>query len=180
MTLAAQEFIRRFLLHVLPNGFMRIRHFGFLANRSKKQTLSRCRQLLGVPVPPANPAARSALELMRELTGVDFSRCPPLPPRNSGRDPNPAGRRSQSPCSENGFVMTRCPHRLPPRLRSPQPARRRPGRGVPSTRSTDSLRVLIHGAAAPSNAPIAPGLPRRFPDHRLQDSTPCLSRLQSP
>jgi len=76
MTLAAEEFIRRFLLHVLPNGFMRIRHFGFLANRSKKQNLSRCRQLLGVPVPPANPAPKSALELMREVTGVDFARCP--------------------------------------------------------------------------------------------------------
>ena len=76
MTLAAEEFIRRFLLHVLPNGFMRIRHFGFLANRSKKQGLSRCRQLLGVSAPPANPVAKSALELMRELTGVDVSRCP--------------------------------------------------------------------------------------------------------
>jgi hypothetical protein len=76
MTLAAEEFIRRFLLHVLPNGFMRIRHFGFLANRSKKQNLSRCRQLLGVSARPANPVAKSALELMRELTGVDFSRCP--------------------------------------------------------------------------------------------------------
>ena len=76
MTLAAEEFIRRFLLHLLPNGFMRIRHFGFLANRSKKQNLSRCRQRLGVSAPPANPAPKSTLELMRELTGVDFSRCP--------------------------------------------------------------------------------------------------------
>jgi hypothetical protein len=66
MTLAAEEFIRRFLLHVLPNGFMRIRHFGFLANRSKKQSLSRCRQLLGVSAPQANPARKSALELMRK------------------------------------------------------------------------------------------------------------------
>ena len=46
MTLEAQEFIRRFLLHVLPDGFMRIRHFGFLANRSKKQALAQCRKLL--------------------------------------------------------------------------------------------------------------------------------------
>ncbi|HEY2923057.1 MAG TPA: IS91 family transposase, partial [Candidatus Binatia bacterium] len=44
--LKAHEFIRRFLLHVLPDGFMRIRHFGFLANRSKKQMLTQCRKLL--------------------------------------------------------------------------------------------------------------------------------------
>lgn len=43
----AEEFIRRFLLHVLPSGFMRIRSFGFLANRSKKENIARCRELLG-------------------------------------------------------------------------------------------------------------------------------------
>jgi hypothetical protein len=47
MTLEATEFIRRFLLHVLPKGFMRIRHYGFLANRCRKQKLAGCRQLLG-------------------------------------------------------------------------------------------------------------------------------------
>ena len=46
ISLEAHEFIRRFLLHVLPDGFMRIRHFGFLANRSKKQALAQCRKLL--------------------------------------------------------------------------------------------------------------------------------------
>ena len=62
MTLEAQEFIRRFLLHVLPDGFMRIRHFGFLANRSKKQALAQCRQLLdldpGVATISHSPAQR--------------------------------------------------------------------------------------------------------------------------
>jgi Putative transposase len=47
MPLDAQEFIRRFLLHVLPDGFMRIRHFGFLANRAKKHALPQCRKLIG-------------------------------------------------------------------------------------------------------------------------------------
>ena len=47
MTLDAVEFIRRFLLHALPKGFQRIRHFGFLANRVRQQKLSLCRQLLG-------------------------------------------------------------------------------------------------------------------------------------
>jgi len=47
MTLEAVEFIRRFLLHVLPSGFVHIRHFGFLANRKRKQKLALCRSLLG-------------------------------------------------------------------------------------------------------------------------------------
>ena len=76
MTLQADEFIRRFLLHVLPNGFMRIRHFGFLANRSRKLKLRRCRELLGVERQPSPTAKKSASQLMLETTGVDLSRCP--------------------------------------------------------------------------------------------------------
>ncbi len=76
LTLDAQEFIRRFLLHVLPEGFMRIRHFGFLANRTKKHALSQCRKLLGVsPAVPEVPK-KSAQELLCELTGIDLNRCP--------------------------------------------------------------------------------------------------------
>jgi len=76
MTLEAQEFIRRFLLHVLPDGFMRIRHFGFLANRSKKHALTRCRKLLDLdPALPQSPIL-SAQDLLVKITGVDLSRCP--------------------------------------------------------------------------------------------------------
>src|SRR2546425_4210970 len=76
MTLDAEEFIRRFLLHVLPDGFMRIRHFGFLANRVKKLALPQCRKLLGLnPALPEIPKP-SAHELLRELIGIDLSRCP--------------------------------------------------------------------------------------------------------
>ena len=76
MTLDAHEFIRRFLLHVLPDGFMRVRHFGFLANRSKKQALAQCRKLLKLdPALPEIPK-QSAIDLLRELTGIDLSRCP--------------------------------------------------------------------------------------------------------
>jgi hypothetical protein len=76
MTLDAPEFIRRFLLHVLPDGFMRIRHFGFLANRAKQHALPQCRKLLGLnPALPEMPK-RSAQDLLRELTGIDLSRCP--------------------------------------------------------------------------------------------------------
>jgi hypothetical protein len=48
MTVTADEFIRRFLLHAIPPGFQRIRHYGLLASRNKKQTLALCRQLLGI------------------------------------------------------------------------------------------------------------------------------------
>lgn len=50
MTLTGPEFLRRFLLHVLPKGFVRIRHFGLLANRVRKDKLAACRALLGQPV----------------------------------------------------------------------------------------------------------------------------------
>ncbi len=75
MPLDAHEFIRRFLLHVIPKGFVRVRHFGFLANRSKS-LLSKCRQLLDLgPVPPKLPQ-KSVHELMLQLTGIDITRCP--------------------------------------------------------------------------------------------------------
>jgi hypothetical protein len=76
ITLEAHRFIRRFLLHVLPDGFMRIRHFGFLANRSKKQALTQCRKLLKLdPALPQSPIL-SAKDLLVKITGVDLSRCP--------------------------------------------------------------------------------------------------------
>ena len=76
MTLDAHEFIRRFLLHVIPQGFMRIRHFGFLANHTKKHAPPQCRKLLGLnPALPEIPK-RSAQDLLLELTGIDLSRCP--------------------------------------------------------------------------------------------------------
>ena len=52
MTLAAGEFIRRFLLHVLPAGFHRIRHYGLLANAGRRQNLALARELLNAPAPP--------------------------------------------------------------------------------------------------------------------------------
>lgn len=76
MTLESDEFIRRFLLHVLPDGFMRVRHFGFLANRSKKQNLAQCRELLGIGPPPARTPKKSTRELMLDMTGFDLALCP--------------------------------------------------------------------------------------------------------
>ena len=75
MTLEVDEFLRRFLLHVVPRGFMRIRHFGLLANRTRRATLRQCRDLLGQP-PPADAGPDSVAVLLLRLTGVDLSRCP--------------------------------------------------------------------------------------------------------
>jgi predicted Zn-ribbon and HTH transcriptional regulator len=75
MTLDAEEFIRRFLLHVIPKGFMRVRHYGFLANHSK-DCLSKCRQLIGLTPAPPPPPQRSTEELMLALMGIDIHRCP--------------------------------------------------------------------------------------------------------
>ena len=75
MALDAEEFIRRFLLHVVPGGFVRIRHFGFLANRTRQAKLARCREVLAQPpAPPARPI-ESAPALILRLTGIDIERC---------------------------------------------------------------------------------------------------------
>jgi hypothetical protein len=75
MTLAASEFIRRFLLHTLPDGFHRIRHYGFLANGHRRTKLAQCRQLLAAP-PPAPPPPADYRERYRQLAGVSLDTCP--------------------------------------------------------------------------------------------------------
>ena len=60
MTLPPDEFIRRFLLHVLPKGFHRIRHYGLLAGATRKANLARARELLAVPEAEARVARRTA------------------------------------------------------------------------------------------------------------------------
>jgi Putative transposase/Transposase zinc-binding domain len=75
LTLQAPEFLRRFLLHIVPRGFTRIRHFGLLANRSRRETLTRCRSLLGQPATYEAPSESTAA-LMHRLTGIDLERCP--------------------------------------------------------------------------------------------------------
>ena len=76
LTLTAEEFIRRFLLHALPPHFMRIRHFGILANRCKSLDLPRCRELLGLPAEIPQPPPMTSQEQLLELTGQDTARCP--------------------------------------------------------------------------------------------------------
>jgi hypothetical protein len=78
MTLSAEEFIRRFLLHVLPDGFQRIRYYGFLANRYREPKLTRCRELLAMP--QRSPVACSRSDDYREhyeaLVGRSLRVCP--------------------------------------------------------------------------------------------------------
>jgi hypothetical protein len=77
MILPADEFIRRFLLHVLPDGFQRIRYYGFLGNRYRKQKLEQCRRLLGMLAPePTMPAEKDYRDRYEELTGDSLHQCP--------------------------------------------------------------------------------------------------------
>jgi hypothetical protein len=80
MTLSAEEFIRRFLLHTLPDGFQRIRYFGFLGNRYRKEKLARCRELLSMASPEKAPSGSSVRQDYRdqheELTGHSLRECP--------------------------------------------------------------------------------------------------------
>ena len=78
MTLQADEFIRRFLLHVLPDGFQRIRHFGFLGHRYRQAKLMLCRQLLEVALstPVAPPRKLDYRDLYKKLTGQSLRECP--------------------------------------------------------------------------------------------------------
>ena len=77
MTLDGGEFIRRFLIHVLPDGFHRIRYYGFLGNCHRARKLARCRELLGMA--PAEPAADPPADYrdrFEALTGQSLRACP--------------------------------------------------------------------------------------------------------
>ncbi len=78
MTLPAVEFIRRFLLHVLPEKFMKIRYYGFLGNRNRKDNVRLCRELLYVDY--VESSEKSTLELpvlsIAEVMGVNITTCP--------------------------------------------------------------------------------------------------------
>ena len=75
MTLSAEEFTRRFLLHSLPRGFQRIRHFGLFANPVRKQSLALCRQLLHVSAPAPPPSPPGLAERYEALTGQSLLQC---------------------------------------------------------------------------------------------------------
>ena len=77
MALAALEFLRRFALHVLPRGFMRIRHYGLLANRNKQALLARARTALKAPAPaPEASAPESPAAFWQRISAIDIRQCP--------------------------------------------------------------------------------------------------------
>lgn len=98
MTLEPAEFMRRFLLHVLPSGFHRIRHFGFLANGHRAARLALCRQLLAQPV-----AGRQG---ERDDDGCTNDRC--APPRRHRHEPEAC-----PDCGSLSLILSTLP-RAPP------------------------------------------------------------------
>jgi hypothetical protein len=92
MTISAHEFLRRFLLHVLPGGLVRIRHFGLFANRKRGSTLARCRSLLDappadpLPPPPLRcPSCSSIMVIVERLSRAQLYFRVPLQPLPIGR-----------------------------------------------------------------------------------------------
>ena len=147
MPLPAHEFIRRFLLPVVPHGLQRLRHIGFLANRCKAQALRQCRQLLHQPAPP-RPQNKTRAEWLWQWTGTDVTRCPhcghgplqrlplaALPPRAgrpgvplvwdsscaTRRSPGPAGHGRRDACSLGSPRAPACGRCLEPVI-DPLPA----------------------------------------------------------
>jgi len=96
MTLAADEFIRRFLLHAVPNGFHRIRHIGFLANGHRTAKLALCRALLAAPAPDP-PTPESYRDRTRRLTGHALDVCPHCGGAMLERGPLPSRPQPQAP-----------------------------------------------------------------------------------
>jgi Putative transposase len=80
MTLSSEEFIRRFLLHVLPDRFQRIRYYGFLGNRYRQTKLAQCRRLLGMQSSAQqttpSPPKKDYRDRYEELTGRSLWQCP--------------------------------------------------------------------------------------------------------
>ena len=74
MTVSAEEFIRRFLMHILPSGFMKIRHYGFLGNRNKLSKLKLCKIQTHTPAFPKEKF--SAVQFIEKLLGREINKCP--------------------------------------------------------------------------------------------------------
>ena len=76
MTLDAHEFIRRFLLHVLPKGMIKIRYFGFLAHTNKNKDIPLIRKLIASDAILPDKINETICEMMLRLTGIDINCCP--------------------------------------------------------------------------------------------------------
>jgi hypothetical protein len=112
MTLSATEFIRRFLLHVLPKGFMRIRHYGYLANRYRRQKLALCRRLLGEspPIDPAGDASHPSVNAPASDEPTESAIACPLCQRGVLRIIHSWDRYSPAACQPPPSVVEKAPH----------------------------------------------------------------------
>jgi hypothetical protein len=109
LTLPADQFIRRFLLHVLPEGCRRIRHYGLFANRNKRELLARCFELLK-QAPPQRVKKKSAHKLMLELTGTDISHCPHCKTGTLHTIARILPLKGDGPCSPTTVLPTEAPN----------------------------------------------------------------------
>ena len=77
MTVTAEEFIRRFLMHVLPQKFVKIRHYGILSNRNRMTKLKKCKEILKVPISKIQTKVNlNTAELLFKITGININVCP--------------------------------------------------------------------------------------------------------
>jgi hypothetical protein len=105
MTLAAHTFIQRFLLHLVPSGFVRIRHYGLLANRYKARALRQCRQAVGLGPDPPVREPKTVAQWMQQWTGIDITRCPQCGHRPLRRVPLPIGGTVAGPRAPPGLSV---------------------------------------------------------------------------
>jgi len=151
MRLDALEFIRRFLLHVLPRGFMRIRHYGLLANRSKRTRLAHARVALNAPLTsaPATPETVEAFWL--RIAQRDIHQCPLLSRRPPDHDRHPPCHRAHHPART--LAMNQRAHpirslRLCRAYASQQPR----SRSLPPLTPTHASVIVISSITKPSKS----------------------------
>jgi hypothetical protein len=109
LTLPANQFLGRFLTHVLPSRFMRIRHYGYLANRSKRQLLERIRELIGARPSQPPSVVDSISQWLKQILGIDSELCP-----NCGE------HLIEQPLLSQLLPMKSCLTGRPPRLSQPR------------------------------------------------------------
>jgi Putative transposase len=114
MELDATEFLRRFLLHVLPTGFVRIRHYGLLSNRHRREKLAVCRKLLGAAASPEvmTPEAPSLATPSSLEMGVTETRCATLCPKCGVGRMVIIGELPAVPQSARGTASQSAPHAI--------------------------------------------------------------------
>ena len=171
MTLASDEFIRRFLIHVLPSGFHRIRHYGLFANGGRAENLARARELLGVPPTQSEPADAERRRAADALAPMPVLRWPHDHHRDLRARLN-AAHPSDEPDQDRHIMMplmrARHPNaarlcRVGPRpataMLAPKPHRRTLLRAIPTTLAASTVPRL----GPPSPSPTASASPRPRP-----------------